>query len=196
MINNLLRHIREVKRAGGFTLIETLLAVLLLTTAIAGPLTIASRGLMAAVVAKDQITAFYLAQDAIEYVRFVRDTSCLTAGAQAVAGGCPRATWLSRLAPCISADGSVACVVDSIQDTICAYASCGTELKYDTTNKFFSYTAGVELPQHYTRRVYIKYDSAGTTPDEATVTVSVSWQDLAGVTHPPITIRENLLRWQ
>ena len=58
-------HLFKQKIARGFTLIETLIAVLILTTAIAGPLTIASKGLTATLVAKDQISAFYLAQDAV-----------------------------------------------------------------------------------------------------------------------------------
>lgn len=195
MINKLTILYTRVSCSRGFTLIETMLAVLLLTTAIAGPLTIASRGLMAAVVAKDQITAFYLAQDAMEYVRFVRDSACLTAGPQTVAGGCPQGSWLTRLAPCVSADGTASCTVDSIQDTITAY-SAGSELKYDTANKFFSYTTGAQTPQRYNRRVYIQHNPSGTTPDEALVTVTVTWSDIAGVTHAPITIRESLFRWQ
>jgi prepilin-type N-terminal cleavage/methylation domain-containing protein len=68
---------RILKQARGFTLVETLVAVLLLTVAIAGPLTIISKSLITALVAKDQVTAFFLAQDAVEYVRFVRDTNKL-----------------------------------------------------------------------------------------------------------------------
>ena len=69
---------------------ETLIAVLVLSLAITGPLTIAQKGLQAALISKDQDTAFYLARDAVEYVRFVRDTNCLKAGAPA--GGCPAAS--------------------------------------------------------------------------------------------------------
>lgn len=185
----------------GFTLIETLLAVMLLTSAIAGPLTIAAQGLTSSLVAKDQITAFYLAQDAMEHVRFVRDSSCLAAGPQIVAGGCPSNVWLANLGPCISTDGSAECTVDSVQNTVCAYGQCGTVLNYNKDNNFFTYAAAngisvVPTPQQYIRKVRIVHDASGATPDEAVVTVTVSWSNVAGVTHPPITVRENIFRWQ
>ena len=66
---------------------ETLIAVFVLSLAITGPFMIAQKGLQAGLISKDQITAFYLAQDAIEYIRYARDTNCLVAGS--VAGGCP-----------------------------------------------------------------------------------------------------------
>lgn len=186
----------------GFTLIETLLAVLLLTTAIAGPLTIASRALNAAVVAKDQITAFYLAQDGMEYVRFLRDSACLTAGSQIDAGGCPVSdsnSWLSSLSACISTDGSTSCYLDSFANHPSTPTTCsGTcpVMQYVAANKMFNYN-GTSNPsiQQFVRTVSIKYDPA-TNADEAVVTVRVTWTNLAGVTHAPITIRENLMRWQ
>ena len=184
----------KFKSIRGFTLIETLLAVLLLTTAIAGPLTIASRGLNSALVAKDQITAFYLAQDAVEHIRFVRDSACLAATPDAT--GCPAASWLSTLlAKCMPSGGNVGCYIDSIQNTVeqCTGGACPA-LKYDASNKFFSYTAigAVETPQNFVRTVTL----TTLTADEAVVTVSVSWRNLAGVTHPPIVVRENIFRWQ
>ena len=92
----------------GFTLIETLVAILILTTAIAGPLTIASRGLNAALIAKDQTTASYLAQDAIEYVRAVRDTNRLLGGDWLTGAGGSGA--ITNLSGCISQN----CIVDSL----------------------------------------------------------------------------------
>src|SRR3989344_3852661 len=86
--------INKIKNRG-FTLIETLIAVLLLSVAITGPLTIASKGLTATLVAKDQFIAFYLAQDAVEYVRYVRDSNCLAAVGGA--GGCAASAWLANL---------------------------------------------------------------------------------------------------
>ena len=63
MINKTLRKIKRAKRlvlslSKGFTIIETLIAILILTTAIAGLLTIAAKGLTTAIEARDQLTAF------------------------------------------------------------------------------------------------------------------------------------------
>src|SRR3989344_3234434 len=60
-----------------FTLIETLVAVSILTLAIVGPLFAANRAIVAARTARDQLTALYLAQEAIEYVRLMRDDAYL-----------------------------------------------------------------------------------------------------------------------
>jgi len=57
----------------GFTLIETLIAVTILTFAVSGPLYTAGRALVAAEIARDQLVASYLAQEGVESVRAMRD---------------------------------------------------------------------------------------------------------------------------
>ncbi|MDP1690213.1 MAG: prepilin-type N-terminal cleavage/methylation domain-containing protein [bacterium] len=63
----------------GFTLIETMIAITILTFAMAGPMFTAGRSIVAAQTARDQLTATYLAQEGIEYVRMMRDNEYLTA---------------------------------------------------------------------------------------------------------------------
>jgi type II secretory pathway pseudopilin PulG len=63
----------------GFTLLETLIAVTILTFAVVGPLFTASRAVLAVQSARDQLTASYLAQEGIEYVRWMRDNNFLSA---------------------------------------------------------------------------------------------------------------------
>lgn len=63
----------------GFTLIETMIAVTILTLAMAGPLFTASRAIVAAETARDQLAASYLAQEGIEYARMMRDNQYLAA---------------------------------------------------------------------------------------------------------------------
>src|SRR3989338_5317255 len=144
MISNILKKL--CARVRGFTLIETLIAVLLLSVAVTGPLTIASKGLTATLTAKDQFVAYYLDSLAVD-----------PAVATACSGSCPL-------------------------------------MKYDPSTKIFRYTSGTATPQQFIRSVYVKNDPA--TPDEAAVTVTVSWVDVAGVTHRPATVRGNIFRWQ
>ncbi|MSR70449.1 prepilin-type N-terminal cleavage/methylation domain-containing protein [Candidatus Kaiserbacteria bacterium] len=181
----------------GFTLIETLIAVLILTTAITGPLTIASKGLTATLIAKDQISAFYLAQDAVEYVRFLRDSACLAAGAPV--GGCAAEVWLSSLTACTSAGGGTACYFDSLAQNPATPATCAGDcpvMRYDTASHAFNYNgSATPTPQKFTRTVTINNDPSGPAPDEAILTVTVTWANLAGITHTAV-VRENILRWQ
>ena len=78
MGNRNLRSIQKRIPAGtrrGFTLIETLVAISVFMLAIIGPLTIIRLALSTAAVSKDQVSAFYLAQDAIEYVVNLRNSN-------------------------------------------------------------------------------------------------------------------------
>jgi prepilin-type N-terminal cleavage/methylation domain-containing protein len=68
---------RTQKDAPGFTLIETMVAITLLSVAIVAPMSLTAQSLATAYYARDQITAFYLAQEAIEAVRSLRDSQIL-----------------------------------------------------------------------------------------------------------------------
>ncbi len=61
------------KKNSGLTLMETLVAISILMTAVAAPLAISAQSLVFANFAKNQISAFYLAQEVVEVVRNIRD---------------------------------------------------------------------------------------------------------------------------
>ncbi|MFA5987508.1 MAG: hypothetical protein WC797_02560 [Candidatus Paceibacterota bacterium] len=88
------------KRNRGLTLIETLTALTLLMMSIAGPLVLAARSLTFATFAKNEIAAFYLAQEGVEMVRNVRDKN--------LKNGEP---WNSYFGGCKDSDNK-RCVVD------------------------------------------------------------------------------------
>ncbi len=64
---------KQQKEKKAFTLVETLISIAILVTAVVAPLTIASSSLFQARYSRDQVTATYLAQEAIEMIRYVRD---------------------------------------------------------------------------------------------------------------------------
>ena len=181
MINNLKR---------GFTLVEMLVAVVLLTTALTGPLTIASKGITASIVAKDQIIAFYLAQDAVEYIRYKRDSNRLAGN-----------SWLAGLDNCISTNGSKACILDSTENSPASPTQCGSlitcaVLRYSTTNSRFTYsTTGSVVSPISLRRAVVITTPVGGSADEISITVNVTWSDQGGITRT-VSVRENLLNWQ
>ncbi|MBI5140302.1 MAG: type II secretion system protein [Candidatus Vogelbacteria bacterium] len=57
----------------GFTLLETIVAITILMISIVGPLSLASKGIVYADYVKDEITAYNLAQEAMEAIRNIRD---------------------------------------------------------------------------------------------------------------------------
>jgi prepilin-type N-terminal cleavage/methylation domain-containing protein len=70
-----MKNIKHSQKA--FTLIETLVAISILTIALTGPLAVIAQALKSSYFARDQITAYYLAQEAIEYIRNQRDINGL-----------------------------------------------------------------------------------------------------------------------
>ncbi|OGC80692.1 hypothetical protein A2943_02245 [Candidatus Adlerbacteria bacterium RIFCSPLOWO2_01_FULL_51_16] len=195
-----------IKQSRGFTLVETLVAVLLLTTAIVGPITIASKGLTASVVAKDQITAFFLAQDAVENVRFIRESNRL-GGYAWLAGldGSPNGGLTTGDATCqsnnccVDSNGSRSCYMDSRLGTVASCAgTCSTPLRYDATNGYFLTTGGGSpTAQNFRRTVKIINNPGGSTPNEATVIVTVTWNyNIASGITRSVEVRETLFNWQ
>jgi len=64
----------------GFTLVETLVAITVLLIAIVAPLSIVANSINATYAARDQMTAVYLASEAIEIIRQKRDTNVMQGG--------------------------------------------------------------------------------------------------------------------
>ena len=186
----------------GFTLVETLIAVLLLMMAIAGPLTLAEKGLHVTLIAKDQDNAFYLAQDAVEYVRWVRDTNKLRsnnwlAGLNGTVNGHTNSGGVGG--DCTTATG---CMIDSLRDTTASCSGACSVLNYDTTYNQFTYSTGAGInPSIFTRTVHIvtpvgTNDCSGNGKGcEASVTVTVTWRD-QGMLLRTINVQESIFDWQ
>lgn len=121
----------EVTKSGkGFTLIETMVAVTILTLAIAGPLYTASRAIVAAQNARDRLTASYLAQEGIEHVRWMRDNEYLAAY-QAGGAAVSIAAWgnfLNGAAPdtasILQCRAPKLCTLDPVQGAASPLTSC------------------------------------------------------------------------
>lgn len=82
----------------GFSLIESLVAIAVLILAVTGTLTIASKSIAISGQARDQVTATYLAEEGMEFVRNTRDNNVLAGR-----------SWVSGLGLCVGGPG---CTVD------------------------------------------------------------------------------------
>ncbi len=156
----------------GFTLIETLVAVTVLTLAVAGPFNALRGALVNSYIARDQLVATSLAQEGIEYIRSVRDANYL--------GG---SSWLTGLGSCTPGP----CVVDTAFGTISGTVQ---PLRLSTGGLYSYVSSSGDKVSVYTRTVSITALAGGT---EAKVTSSVSWIT-RGVTYTT-TLTENIRDW-
>lgn len=156
----------------GFTMIETLIAVAILMIAIAGPLTIAQKGLMSAIYAHDQITASYLTQDAMEFIKNIRDNN-LTAN--------PNRHWLNKLSTCSE---STKCKIDTTTGDpnagTAGISSCNPSSILYIGSLGYSHDSSGGTETKFSRCFYLvpsqdNVNSADMTPDEVKIVVEVSW---------------------
>lgn len=174
----------------GFTLVETLLAIALLSMAIVAPLTIASSGVTAATTGKDRLIAISLARDAIEHIRSIRDRNRL----QQV----PADKWLTGISPVneSACTDSLGCRVDSLwegtgNETKKINTQAESLLQYDTSSGLYSYRSGGTWSPSKYYRWYVIEDIVPNR--EVRITVTVSWRTIyAGKT---IVLIDQLTNW-
>lgn len=147
----------------GFTLLEALVATSILMVAVAAPITIAQKGLSSAVYSKNQMIASYLAQDAIEYIKNVRDTQVIQNN-----------PWLGEFNGCLDNDW---CAIDTIKDAgMGEIRQDETEFMNKSISGFYGYESEVGYQKtNFTRKINVKVDPDGNNPDKALITVIVSW---------------------
>lgn len=163
----------------GFTLIETLVAITILVVAVSTPISLAAQSLFTAFYAKDQTTAFYLAQEGIEMIKNRRDQNLLVV----VNGG--SSAWLDG----ISLDTDLH--VDTPNNAIYTTATCPKEcptLVYDGV--FYNHTNGT--PSRFSRTVRVTQDTADA--DEALVESTVDWKT-GSFQERTFTISERIYNW-
>jgi len=160
----------------GFTLIETLVAISILLVSISAPLTIASRSLAASFFARDQITAFYLAQDAVEYIRNARDNNFLS-----------NVNWLLGFPDTTG----LAFTVDTTDGTmaLCGGGACPF-LEYNDTTGFYNYGDAGASDSIFIRSVSITTINV----HEVIIAVTISWS--TGTFMRTFSVKENILDWK
>lgn len=159
-----------IKKANGFTVLESIVAIFVLSVAISGAFTAVQTSLSQSSNSKDEVKAFYLAQEAIEIIRNKRDANQLSR----VNG--VSTSWLSGISensadPCYF--GNVCRVESSLPTT---FVRCGgswntcPNLRQDSTSYLIGYNAAWGLT-NFKREIVIGSPSA----DEIAVVVRVTW---------------------
>jgi len=157
----------------GFTLLEVLAAIFLITIGVVGTFTLVQKTITFTQVSSSRLTAAYLAQEGIEIVRNIRDSNFLKIH-QGVGG----VSWNDGLTGC-SGD----CEADYNDLALVPYA--GRFLKIDAG--FYNYDSGADTL--FKRKITITPEGT----DILKVLVQVQWQE-RGRSYEVIA-QENLYNW-
>lgn len=163
-------------------MIEMLVSISVLLLAIVGPMTIASRGLSQSIFSRDQITAFYLAQEAIEVVRMRRDSNLLNSSLSS-------GQWLTNLSSCVNNT----CRVEMPNATVstCSVGGGTCLLYYNSSTATYTHTSAGASASPFTR--YIRLTQVGGSGNEIDIEVTVSWR--TGVHNKTIVVHEHLFNY-
>lgn len=177
------------KQERGFTLVETLVAITILAVAIAGPVSIAQQGLRGAILARDQLTASYLAQEGVEYIRAARDESYL-AGSLSVPDD---PAWDDNFAVCLNNYG---CRIDMSNPTA-APVACNSGgcpyLNFNATTGFYGHQSGASWKATPFRRTIFVSPVGGSNTNYSVVS-RVEWQ--SATVFRRIDLQDIITNWQ
>ena len=178
-------------KKGGFTIIETLVAVAVLMIAVSGPLVVASKGLTAALYARDQVIASYLAQETMETIKNVRDNNISTIDANQWLGNIIPSTGLcdSLSGPCKMSSLDVGVVAGSP----CVIGSCDIYYNDDSGYTYDSGTTKTIFDRYY----YLTEPNSATvcsasTDSECEAHIVVTWNE--GTVPYDVTLTSELVK--
>lgn len=175
----------------GFTIVETLVAISILLIGVSAAFSAAQSSLSATSAIKDRITAIFLAQEAMEMARNLKDQNLL---AQNISGNESDPEWLEGFSglggaePCSSAteadgfQGGTKCDYSFNTDgntdlsfIECELSGCEPLNVLDVNgNSFYTHDPGT--PSRFTREIYVKEFNVGSGGRrEAQVAVTVTW---------------------
>lgn len=170
--------------SAGFTLIETMVAISMLSMSIVAPMSLAAHSLASAYYARDQVTAFYLAQEGIESIRSIRDANILQ---NSQTGGVNLLTGIPT---------GQKFVVDTRTNQ--TWTTC-VDQPLKTDGSFYGYGTGPcssddpgWTATHFFRELNAEFVPGST--DEIRLTSTVTWVS-GGFRSRSVTVSENLYRW-
>lgn len=175
------KRIKRISKQGGFTLLETLVAIFILVLSITGPMVFAQSSLRAAFQSRDQITAFYLAQDVIEFIKNKRDTNHLTNGKK----------WLDDLGTCLASTCSIDTRPGNENIVACSGAFCTLGL-VDVVGGIELYGHNLSAPSRFKRTVRIIEVQPNI---EAQVLIEIQWENNLLSGRRRIVVEENIYNW-
>ena len=171
----------------GFTVLESIVAIFILSLSIAGVFTAVQQSLSQSIIAKDEVKAFYLAQEAVEVIRNLRDANQLVKIKNDL-----NHHWLNGIAqnsgdPCYF---DHICRVDAVDFSLnycgSSWDSCPA-LKQNQSPFLYSYLSGQDT--NFKREIQIESVST----NEITVTVWITWSK--GLVTREFKAKTHLFNW-
>ena len=165
----------------GFTIIETLVAITVLMIAIAGPLVVASKGLNAALYARDQVIASGLAQESMEYIKSIKNTNVASIDYFPVQGD--TTNWLTNIVDAsYCKKSSSRCDISAVNSLRSTGGTdpLGYKIYFDPTTGYSNVSSGSTETKFY-RYYYLSSSSSGGNCVESstacTLHVVVNWTE-------------------
>ncbi len=170
---------KKITKKKGFTLVETLVAISILLIAIMSPMTIAQSSLSSAGYARNEFVAQYLNQDALEWIKNIKDYSAMV---NMGTPGKTTANWLTfngTLTRCVSGDGSKRCEIDTATSTASSTAVLAAgepprPIEYNPNSQLYGYDMGSVGSDTVFGRV-ISIIPSSDNADEALVIATTTW---------------------
>ena len=163
---------RTRSKTKGFTIIESLVAISILLVAIAGAGSAIQTGLSSYIFSKDQIIAFYLAQEGFEQIRNIRDENVLNGR-----------SWLTGLAL------GTTYYVDATQGTLTPCSGSCPFIRQDSVSGAYGHTEAW-VPTVFRREIRLEQIN----DHEVAIYVTIHWNK--GATARQFAARENIFNWQ
>lgn len=196
-------------KKSGFTIIEALIAVFILSISVASMLGVNALSSSSAKYANNEITANYLLQEAVDSIRNSRDTIAFQRKNEALGGW---DNFLKRYGYSVS-DGTKSkcftdsgCILDinnfdsdgSSNDDVAGCLQDGCQaLSFDSSLSsplFYFYMDDDPNPSIFTRKVNMSIDPANL--DEVKITATVTWVNSYGAKPRSQKLETVLLNWQ
>lgn len=162
----------------GFTLLEVLLSIFLITVGMGGIFILVLQTVSFSSMSFNQFIASQLAQEGLEVVRNIRDSNWLTQRSK------PEQSWKQGIVCCPASP----CLCQVDYDDAALSLWTGPNLKFG--QGFYNYDSGVD--SKFNRKITVAEDPEN--PDILEILVEVVWQE-AGQEHK-IAAQENLYNWR
>jgi len=193
---------KNIKKSTGFTLIETLVAIMIFTTSVLALMVVLSNNLSNVNYAKRKLIATFLAQEGVEYMRNMRDTYVLY---EPPSGDNGWNSFVVKISDCDMWEGK-ACYFDNtainfadqsqpiidIPIILCPSQIC-PELKYTASSGKYDYNTNTGVNSGFVRKIEISDVNNNVNSDEIEVISTVYYAIPSGV--KSISLKENLFNW-